>query len=160
QKRRAFLRDLIDMKLIKLAVDLGQDACRRFGYLRGVDSCYALVGRVEQAVEAGHDAVEVEVLQLLDDVARRGEELRERRLGARDVDVVRLPRNRQLGIDLGIDVIDLQVVGSRDALRRKPDAQSLFDLHVHRDRKSTRLNSSHVSISYAVFCLKKKKKKK
>src|SRR5271167_5061191 len=29
-----------------------------------------------------------------------------------------------------------------------------------RDRKSTRLNSSHVSISYAVFCLKKKKKKK
>src|SRR5438067_9729480 len=29
-----------------------------------------------------------------------------------------------------------------------------------RDRKSTRLNSSHVSISYAVFCLKKKKKNK
>src|SRR5437868_12379228 len=29
---------------------------------------------------------------------------------------------------------------------------------VERDRKSTRLNSSHVSISYAVFCLKKKKK--
>src|SRR5438067_10474255 len=29
----------------------------------------------------------------------------------------------------------------------------------HGDRKSTRLNSSHVSISYAVFCLKKKKNK-
>src|SRR4051794_41983581 len=29
-----------------------------------------------------------------------------------------------------------------------------------RDRKSTRLNSSHPSISYAVFCLKKKKKRK
>src|SRR5215208_7782108 len=29
-----------------------------------------------------------------------------------------------------------------------------------RDRKSTRLNSSHVAISYAVFCLKKKKNKK
>src|SRR5437773_8305026 len=28
------------------------------------------------------------------------------------------------------------------------------------DRKSTRLNSSHITISYAVFCLKKKKKKK
>src|SRR5437868_8577172 len=28
----------------------------------------------------------------------------------------------------------------------------------HRDRKSTRLNSSHVSISYAVFCWKKKTK--
>src|SRR5207249_10067711 len=32
--------------------------------------------------------------------------------------------------------------------------------HGRRDRKSTRLNSSHVSISYAVFCLKKKKKHK
>src|SRR5437868_8512065 len=32
--------------------------------------------------------------------------------------------------------------------------------HVAQDRKSTRLNSSHVSISYAVFCLKKKKKRK
>src|SRR5690349_22394167 len=31
---------------------------------------------------------------------------------------------------------------------------------VCRDRKSTRLNSSHVEISYAVFCLKKKKEKK
>src|SRR5438067_5837466 len=32
--------------------------------------------------------------------------------------------------------------------------------HINEDRKSTRLNSSHVSISYAVFCLKKKKKTK
>src|SRR5205085_12260108 len=33
--------------------------------------------------------------------------------------------------------------------------------HLHyQDRKSTRLNSSHSQISYAVFCLKKKKKKK
>src|SRR5256885_12881009 len=30
---------------------------------------------------------------------------------------------------------------------------------IHLDRKSTRLNSSHLVISYAVFCLKKKKKK-
>src|SRR5688572_31993823 len=33
-------------------------------------------------------------------------------------------------------------------------------LHGSVDRKSTRLNSSHSQISYAVFCLKKKKKKK
>src|SRR5699024_3394106 len=32
-----------------------------------------------------------------------------------------------------------------------------FPLYILADRKSTRLNSSHVSISYAVFCLKKKK---
>src|SRR5437870_13423464 len=35
-----------------------------------------------------------------------------------------------------------------------------IDLQLEQDRKSTRLNSSHVAISYAVFCLKKKKKKK
>src|SRR5438309_6787323 len=34
----------------------------------------------------------------------------------------------------------------------------LAQLLGHSDRKSTRLNSSHSSISYAVFCLKKKKK--
>src|SRR3712207_8452026 len=32
-------------------------------------------------------------------------------------------------------------------------------LHSHQDRKSTRLNSSHANISYAVFCLKKNKTK-
>src|SRR5947209_14075225 len=32
--------------------------------------------------------------------------------------------------------------------------------HRHEDRKSTRLNSSHANISYAVFCLKKKKTKR
>src|SRR5438874_3042406 len=39
-------------------------------------------------------------------------------------------------------------------------AESVSTLLPHLDRKSTRLNSSHVEISYAVFCLKKKKKKK
>src|SRR5207249_8791692 len=39
------------------------------------------------------------------------------------------------------------------------DHQSLFSSDKQLDRKSTRLNSSHVSISYAVFCLKKKTKK-
>src|SRR5438874_4788332 len=36
-------------------------------------------------------------------------------------------------------------------------AQELLRHRGPRDRKSTRLNSSHVEISYAVFCLKKKK---
>src|SRR5690606_39380984 len=34
--------------------------------------------------------------------------------------------------------------------------ESNKELHFYEDRKSTRLNSSHVKISYAVFCLKKK----
>src|SRR5258708_15778837 len=43
--------------------------------------------------------------------------------------------------------------------KRLSDAQKAVCRIVQRDRKSTRLNSSHQIISYAVFCLKKKKKK-
>src|SRR3712207_8590253 len=52
------------------------------------------------------------------------------------------------------------------AARRLPGRHLRRDEHVRRpgdgtggDRKSTRLNSSHANISYAVFCLKKKKRK-
>src|SRR2546426_11530227 len=45
---------------------------------------------------------------------------------------------------------------SRHAHAMRSDVQR----RVASDRKSTRLNSSHLVISYAVFCLKKKKKKK
>src|SRR5258708_32031949 len=47
-------------------------------------------------------------------------------------------------------------------VERQPESQnrqSSLRSHSSRDRKSTRLNSSHQIISYAVFCLKKKKKK-
>src|SRR6266487_4850157 len=44
--------------------------------------------------------------------------------------------------------------------RRPPAAARRPAPENRRDRKSTRLNSSHPSISYAVFCLKKKKKNK
>src|SRR5689334_23775921 len=54
----------------------------------------------------------------------------------------------------------------RSGKRTKPAYEAQPDLRVPEltagargDRKSTRLNSSHSSISYAVFCLKKKKKK-
>src|SRR5690606_41812089 len=42
-------------------------------------------------------------------------------------------------------------IGFDKTFRITPDGS-----HLARDRKSTRLNSSHVKISYAVFCLKKK----
>src|SRR5438874_3139339 len=47
----------------------------------------------------------------------------------------------------------------RDSEFRTPNSEVLVSFDVPLDRKSTRLNSSHVEISYAVFCLKKKKKK-
>src|SRR3712207_8363003 len=45
--------------------------------------------------------------------------------------------------------------GRRTVLHPRPDAPQLQ--LVSEDRKSTRLNSSHANISYAVFCLKKNK---
>src|SRR5437667_4200925 len=50
--------------------------------------------------------------------------------------------------------------GEEDRSPGEVDRKPLGSLPVHfTDRKSTRLNSSHITISYAVFCLKKKKKK-
>src|SRR5690606_41188061 len=47
--------------------------------------------------------------------------------------------------------------GRRAAARHGAGLPELADHAAGTDRKSTRLNSSHVKISYAVFCLKKKK---
>src|SRR2546427_6501875 len=60
------------------------------------------------------------------------------------------------GFDAEADSNTLEVFISR--LRRKLGRERI--LTVRGDRKSTRLNSSHSQISYAVFCLKKKKKYK
>src|SRR5690242_21579923 len=50
-----------------------------------------------------------------------------------------------------------RVDGAARVYRPGPDRKAAEWVHPGGDRKSTRLNSSHMSISYAVFCLKKKK---
>src|SRR5437868_10085528 len=67
-------------------------------------------------------------------------------------DALPISRVRTLGLGHRLRRVTAgeDVLGQVQLERRRED----------RDRKSTRLNSSHVSISYAVFCLKKKKKKK
>src|SRR5207253_5613727 len=54
----------------------------------------------------------------------------------------------------------LDLAGVVGGLGQRPRAEEVVEVAQIRrggDRKSTRLNSSHVAISYAVFCLKKKK---
>src|SRR5207253_9709813 len=90
---------------------------------------------------------------------------RERRLihrvhRGRDERDVELDVARQPGLEADIAGQDAGVGRyEKDVVK----GESLLDwTHCHTqksDRKSTRLNSSHVAISYAVFCLKKKKKK-
>src|SRR5688572_31725501 len=55
----------------------------------------------------------------------------------------------------GSFVIDPRFTGARSAAAAFGGAENAVPV---KDRKSTRLNSSHSQISYAVFCLKKKKK--
>src|SRR5207249_7894759 len=84
--------------------------------------------------------------------------------------VLRAPGLARIGLHqrsvLGGERTGEGVVGERpSALRRSLEHRETVDPHgvmrglvgKAQDRKSTRLNSSHVSISYAVFCLKKKR---
>src|SRR5207249_8052429 len=60
-------------------------------------------------------------------------------------------------IKSGIQPGDEVISGSYSAISRKLKDGAKVKIDKGADRKSTRLNSSHVSISYAAFCLKKKK---
>src|SRR6266851_6754470 len=65
-------------------------------------------------------------------------------------------RDRRLGAEQG-----LPVAGLAPPLPLAPGREAPVHMLMpppRGDRKSTRLNSSHITISYAVFCLKKKKK--
>src|SRR5690606_41548117 len=69
------------------------------------------------------------------------------RSGAARVAVVGLARDR------------IEDIAKHDHGRLREERVHVHGIGIGQDRKSTRLNSSHVKISYAVFCLKKKKKK-
>src|SRR5262245_65269832 len=75
--------------------------------------------------------------------------------------------HRRLGIARLLGVSVTRERGQAAAAGQRPVLTRAARAHVPqrgwllgRDRKSTRLNSSHLGISYAVFCLKKKKRKK
>src|SRR5439155_26652576 len=67
------------------------------------------------------------------------------------------PKDEQIGLDSRPEHI--KEVADASLKRLRTDVIDLYYQHRvdPKDRKSTRLNSSHVAISYAVFCLKKKK---
>src|SRR5204863_9974139 len=73
-----------------------------------------------------------------------------------------LPRGRVLDTDVGRQVqldalfLDVSAFAAPDVADALDVDEESVELNLP-DRKSTRLNSSHVEISYAVFCLKKKK---
>src|SRR6266446_7950511 len=83
-----------------------------------------------------------------------------RSLGARPCDFHVLAQDElepaaQASLDGGN--VDLALPLRTVAIADREQRTRGVDRHIERDRKSTRLNSSHLVISYAVFCLKKKK---
>src|SRR3712207_8493931 len=78
----------------------------------------------------------------------------------------RSPRLRELRTKSGVTLtqlaettgISVSTLSRLESGQRRPTLELLLPLARAQDRKSTRLNSSHANISYAVFCLKKKKK--
>src|SRR5690349_22032345 len=88
---------------------------------------------------------------------RRSSDLEERRVRHQRAPAAAPARFELLGDGIGGDRCG-QLLGRLEDQRRR-ELDRLGAARIQReDRKSTRLNSSHVEISYAVFCLKKKKK--
>src|SRR5947209_17720794 len=86
--------------------------------------------------------------------------------GVREKSVASFREEVERGLHLGADYLVVHPGSARgacesDALRTCAESLNAAceGLSLGGDRKSTRLNSSHANISYAVFCLKKKKKK-
>src|SRR5690625_6643127 len=86
--------------------------------------------------------------------------------GSKAIDPQELLVNHEKLIDLELKLSELLSGLERKVLQLYLDGCSYQEISIElkrheksidKDRKSTRLNSSHVAISYAVFCLKKKK---
>src|SRR5690606_16610812 len=68
-------------------------------------------------------------------------------------------RSQVQSAQAGITAANSQVIEAESAIEAARASVDRLQADIDEDRKSTRLNSSHVKISYAVFCLKKKKNK-
>src|SRR5437667_12789638 len=139
------------------AVQIFFHALRARGWIAGTFVVLAAAG-IYGALQVPNDPSTERLIVASDPVA----------LATRDFDRI-FPEGVQALIMLETsDPLSLTALRAADRLEQElaripqVEAHSLLDLYRRAvstgDRKSTRLNSSHITISYAVFCLKKKKK--
>src|SRR5690606_41621665 len=88
---------------------------------------------------------------------RRSSDLKESEPGHKDINVERIEDVLESKASIVAAACPFCMTMIRDGVKVKEKEQEIQVLDI--DRKSTRLNSSHVKSSYAVFCLKKKKRK-
>src|SRR5690349_11896331 len=111
---------------------------------RGNQASVTAIGRNEVALDQLYGTDGNDVLRISADVT--------------DIDAMRRVVEEVLGQFGRLDVL-VNAAGHISSGTIETTALSAWDAMMNvKDRKSTRLNSSHVEISYAVFCLKKKKK--
>src|SRR5699024_3728626 len=146
-QRRAYV-DLVQGSVIDIAISPQQATIS------------ALLSHVRKADIVGVSSLRRGVAEAIEAVAH-GDESTSRVVG-RVIDEIKLPPGTIIGaVVRGNDVMiandNLRIEQGDHVIMFLTDKKFITDVE---DRKSTRLNSSHVSISYAVFCLKKKKKQK
>src|SRR5699024_11534092 len=90
----------------------------------------------------------------IDEEPEEQKQQQEENLDVEEIDGIE-PAKEENSEDLDVQFEELTELATEESNNESLDNQS----ENREDRKSTRLNSSHVSISYAVFCLKKKKNK-
>src|SRR3712207_5112755 len=118
-------------------------------------------------LRAGIDAVDKEIVRLLDERARMARRIGEVKLAggleayapAREREVLDRVGTLSRGDfpKRGLEAVFREIISASISLEA-PLKVAYLGPESTLDRKSTRLNSSHANISYAVFCLKKKKK--
>src|SRR2546427_6282270 len=77
----------------------------------------------------------------------------------RSIDIISMAQQASPKVIGQIELLRIQLTAESSVVRTTPSGVGLPKVRSLTDRKSTRLNSSHSQISYAVFCLKKKKHK-
>src|SRR5204863_157603 len=135
--------------------DVGADGGVGETLMDECDAARIVLGAVP-AVHGGQDAVGTGLQRSMDVLGQaigRSKEIDEvsgnvKRFDGTDTE----PLHRSFGEDAAEQIFEFDARGKIAAVGTEVDAAE--------DRKSTRLNSSHVEISYAVFCLKKKKKER
>ena len=124
QQRDRFVGKLLRRDVVQRRLDLRERPLGPLLEALRIECGDAVVRRRQELVQIIDDAFDVEVMDALQNLARRIDDLPDRGGRGRNVDIVGDPVDRQRRIIGGVDVVDLEIAGAGDPLRRELDAQA------------------------------------